>query len=268
MNLLTGWHWYRGLSDNPIYLREKGTWGKPNPFFDTLMRFIPFIVLGGIGLGFCAGFSNPALFGSNGNLFIVWCLLFLPGVLLSMLTILGSFMAPALTAPIISLERDRGTWEILRATPQSMRSILMAKLLGALSRLRIWPVLFVLSLFQGLILFFALTFALGEFTLWNWLLGAAVILRPWSEILFAAFAGLFFSTAVGSATMALVSTYALVVIFKLFNSSPLWLGLFTLSDINSDIAMFAMGSVGPTAVYILAIIVLWLGIFYQASRIE
>ncbi len=259
------WRWYRNLSDNPVYLREKGQWGKPNPFYDNLIRFSPFVVLGGISLGFCTGFSNPAFFGNNDDLFAVWCLLCLPSMLLSMVTIFGSLLAPALTAPMISLERDKGTWDILLVTPQPMMSILMAKLLGALSRLRIWPLLFVLSLFQGLIMFCSLSLMDGQMAGWDWLLSMATVTRPWVEILFAAFMGLFLSTAVRSATMAVAGTYALVVIVKLFNSSLVWMSLFS-RQFEGGLAVLAMGAVGPTAVYTLAIVGLWVGIFYQARK--
>jgi ABC-type transport system involved in multi-copper enzyme maturation permease subunit len=265
LNVNSWWRWYRNLSKNPIYLREKGQWGKPNPFYDNLLRFSPFVVLGGISLGFCTGFGNPAFFGNNDDLFAIWCLLCLPGILLSMLTIFGSLLAPALTAPMISLERDKGTWDILLVTPQPMMSILMAKLFGALSRLRIWPMLFVLSLFQGLILFCSLALVDGELVGWDWLMGLATVIRPWLEILFAAFMGLFLSTVTRSATMAVAGAYALVVIFKLFNSSLVWMGLLN-SQVDSEMAVLGMGAVGPTAVYTLAIMGLWIGIFYQARK--
>lgn len=256
------WRWVRNLRQNPIYLREKGQWGKPNPFYDNLLRFSPFVVLGGISLGFCGGFSNPAFFGDNDELFAIWCLLCLPGMLLSMMTIFGSLLAPALTAPMISLERDKGTWDILLTTPQSVFSILLAKLLGALSRLRFWPVLFVLTLFQGLIVLCSLSVVDGQVAVWDVLMGGATVLRPWLEILFAALVGLLFSTAVRSATMAVASTYAIVVIFKLFNSSLVWMGLLA-SQLSDEVGVLAMGAVGPTAVYAVAIMGLLLGIFIK-----
>lgn len=265
MSPIRWWRWYQHLPQNPVYLREKGHWGKPNPFYDNLIRFSPFLLLGGISLGFCAGFGNPAFFNNNDDLFTIWCLLCLPGMLLSMVTLFGSLLAPALTAPMISLERDKGTWDILLTTPQPVFSLLLAKLLGALSRLRIWPVLFVLSLFQGLIIFCSMSLMGGKITVWDGLLGLTTVLRPWLEILFAAFTGLLFSTVVRSATMAVSSTYAIVVIFKIFNSGLVWMALMS-NQMSDETAVLAIGSVGPTAVYALAIIGLWAGIFYQANR--
>ena len=50
---------------NPVYQRERGGWGKPNQFYDNLSRFSPFVVLGAIVFGVCAGSSNPALLAGN-----------------------------------------------------------------------------------------------------------------------------------------------------------------------------------------------------------
>lgn len=60
-----GWYWLRTLPENPIYLREKGTWGRPNPFYNKLSRYLPLVIIGAIVFAICAGtgtgFSNPAL---------------------------------------------------------------------------------------------------------------------------------------------------------------------------------------------------------------
>jgi ABC-type transport system involved in multi-copper enzyme maturation permease subunit len=261
------WHWYRNLPQNPVYLREKGHWGKPNPFYTNLMRFSPFVLLGVIALGFCGGFNNPAMFADNDDLFAIWCLVCIPGLLLSMLTIFGSLMAPALTAPAISLERAQGTWDVLRTTPQSTQSILLAKLFGGLARMRIWTLLLALSLFQGLIFFCTLTLTSTETAVWGWLVALVAVIRPWLEILFAAFTGMFFSTAVHSATIALASSYAIIVIFRLFNNSTVWYGLMSISQ-PEDVVMIVVGTVGPTAVYALAVAALWAGILYQANRLR
>ena len=266
MSIRAGWHWFRHLPQNPIYLREKGSWGRPNPFYDQMIRFAPVVVLAGIGLGFCAGFGNPLLFGDNDELFAIWCLVCIPGILLTMTTLYGLFIAPALTAPIISQERDSGTWSILLTIPQSRQAIVMAKLLGALARVRVWPILFLLTGFQGFIIFFSLVFIDGGITFWDWLIAGATALRPWTEIFFAAFSGFFFSTLVRSATVALASTYALIVAFKLINSSLLWIGVVGLRS-SDEIVAFGLGSVGPTAVYLCSIMALGAGIFVQANRL-
>lgn len=260
------WRWWRSLAQNPIYLREKGSWGRPNPFYDNLSRFSPFVIIGAIIFGLCAGAGNPVLFSGTDELIIVWCLLCLPGALLSMLTIFGSLMAPALTAPSISMEIDRGTWDILRMTPQSTPSILLAKLFGALARLRIWPLLFALSLLQGLMLGCLMAVFGGETALWGTLVGSAAVLRPWLEVLFAAFAGMYISTWARSATTALAGSYSGVVAFKVVNSSVLWLAVLGLWGAG-ETALLLGGTVGPTAVYGLGTAALWVGLVRRGRKL-
>lgn len=260
------WRWWRSLPQNPVYLREKGGWGRPNPFYDNLSRYSPFVIIGAIIFGICAGTSNPVLFAGVEELIILWCLLCLPGAMLSMLTIFGSLMAPALTAPSISMERDRGTWDILRMTPQSTLSILLAKLFGALARLRIWPALFALSLLQGLILGCVLTAFGGETAVWGSAIGGATILRPWLEVLFAAFAGMYISTWARSATVALAGTYAGVMAFKIFNSSAFWLGILGPWDVGGTTLLLG-GIIGPTAVYAVGTAALWIGVVHRARKL-
>ncbi|MCP5097514.1 MAG: hypothetical protein GY943_18365 [Chloroflexi bacterium] len=267
MSLRYWWAWGRTLRQNPVYLREKGTWGNPNPFYATMKRYSPFLIMGAIVLGICAGANNPALLAGNEDLLIFYCLLCLPGMLLSMLTIFGTFMAPALTAPSISLEIDKGTWDILRMTPQPTGAILLAKLFGGLARLRIWPVLFLLSMFQGLLVTCIAAFGGGQLGLWGMVLGITTIFRPWLEIMFAAIAGMFISTWVRSATIALVGTYTAVVIIKLFNSSSAWLGIAALFGYQSN-ALFIGGTAGPTLIYMALILALMIGIVRRADKLS
>jgi hypothetical protein len=263
------WRWVRDLPQNPIYLRERGSWGNPNPFFDNLKRFSPFVILGTISLGLCAGY-NPSLmagFGNDDVLALVWCLVCLPGIMLSMITIFASLMVPALTAPAISMEQDKGTWDVLRMTPYSTHTILLAKLFGALSRLRIWPVLLVLTLLQGLMMGCLMTLAGGETAVIGWLLGLSTFTRPWLEILFAAFTGMYFSTLVRSATVALASAYTAVILFRLLNSSGLW--VLGTSLMNADDIWYVVnGTIGPVFFYTIAVLLLWLGLLGQAKKLS
>ena len=267
MNRPSWWRWWRALPQNPIYLRERGSWGKPNPFYDNLSRFSPFVIMGAIIFGLCAGAGNPMLYSGAEEVILFWCLLCLPGALLTMLTIFGSLMAPALTAPSISMEIDRGTWDILRMTPQSTPSILLAKLFGALARLRIWPALFALSLLQGVMLACLMSVFGGETAVWGVLVGVATTLRPWLEVLFAAFAGMYISTWARSATTALAGSYSGVVAFKIFNSSGLWLGVLGLLGV-SETALLLGGTAGPTAVYALATAALWIGLVHRGRKLS
>lgn len=263
---------WRELKNHPVYQRERGGWGKPNRFYDSLSRYSPFVVMGAILLGVCAGGSNPALLAGNEALMAFWCLLCLPGMVLNGVTLFGLFMAPALTAPTISMERDRGTWDILRSTPLATRSIILAKLLGALARLRIWPILFALSLLQGLLLTCSTLFALGtdggnSAALSGVVVGLTSAIRPWLEILFAASVGMLASTLVKSATTALAASYTAVILTKLFNSSLIWLGIGNLVGAD-EIFSFALSGLGPTAVYVVAIVGLFVGLLRQADRLS
>jgi ABC-type transport system involved in multi-copper enzyme maturation permease subunit len=258
--------WWRSLAQNPVYLREKGEWGEPNPFYQKLSRFSPFVVMGALLLGACGGFSNPALLGGNDKYTIFWCLLCLPAILFTALTWFGTLMAPALTAPCISLERDRGTWDMLRATPIPDREILLAKLFGGLARLKIWKLLFALSILQALMIAGISVIASGEVLGGALALALSSVIRPWLEIGFAAFVGMFASTWVRSATMALAASYIAVVLMKLFNSTVLWAGVLGLMGARETI--FAASSLGPTAVYALALILLGWGISYRADKMS
>ena len=257
--------WWRHLQTNPVYLREKGHWGTPNPFYEKLRRFSPFVVIGAVIFGLCAGSSNPALL--NDEMYIFWCFLCLPGILLNGLTMFVTLMAPALTAPAISTEVDQGTWEILRVTPMPGRTIMLAKLFGALSRLRIaWPILFALSLLQGLMWACSLTIGGGDFSLLGVPLGLTTVLRPWLEIGFAAMAGLYASARMRSATMALTASYTAVFLVKLINSSSLWTGVFLLAG-GEGFSMMA-GILGPTIIYTFIIGGLIWALFRQAERLD
>jgi len=264
---LIGWQQWRALRANPVYLREKGHWGSPNPFYASLTRYSPFMVIGAVLLGLCAGGANPTLFSGNDDLVVAACFLCLPGFLLTAVSLYGQFMAPALTAPSISLERAAGTWDILRLTPVPMRTILLGKLLGALSRLRIWTLLFALSLLQGGILAASVSLFGGQQALWGWLLGLAAMIRPWTEIVFAAFIGLYVSTLVESAMMALVGAYTAVVLVKLFNNSGLWLALILWTGAGETPAL-VLPTVGPVLVYGLAITAVSLGLWQQAKKLS
>ncbi len=264
MNPLSWWRWWRALPQNPVYQRERGGWGKPNQFYDNLSRFSPFVVMGAIVFGLCAGSANPALMSGNDALMAIYCFLCLPGMLLNGVTMFGMLMAPALTAPTISAELDRGTWDILRTTPLSTRSIVLAKLFGALGRLRIWPILFALSLLQGLIIVCSMAFSDSDLAIWGAVLGAASTIRPWLEVLFAGFMGMYISTRLHSSTTALAGSYTAVVLMRVLNSSLLWLGV--INVFNLDTVGFVISGVGPTAVYLLAIGGLWAGLMRQADR--
>ncbi len=254
---------WQALKQNPVYLRETGAWGTPNPFYQQITRFSPFIIIGVISLGICGGSLNPALFAGNDEMIAAACFICLPGFLITAVTLYAQIMAPALTAPAISMERAAGTWDILRTTPMSMRSIFLAKLFGALSRLRIWLVLFALTLLQGGIMTCSLMLFDSD-RIWSaGVMGLATTLRPWVEITFAAFVGMYASTLASTAMMALVAAYSIVILVKIFNSSGLWLAVALLAELGES-ASLLLSTLMPIVIYSLLITAVWLGLYRQA----
>jgi hypothetical protein len=255
--LLSVYQWWRDLKENPVYLREKGVWGKPNPFYERAAVFVPFIIIGGLILGLCVAPANMfalAAVGENDLLFLIYCLLCLPAVLLQALTWFGLIMAPALTATTIGREIDQGNWDILRLTPQSVWSIVWAKLLGGLARLRVWPLIWLLSLIQAVA--FGGTYLLAP-TSYAWLwaapIGLSALLRPSLEIFLAGILGITVSIWVRSAVLSLVATYGLLLLFK----STVWLASwFALTGLVATLgeSWIAIYYLLPTAVNLITII--------------
>ena len=153
--------------------------------------------------------------------------------LLSALSWLLSFVlpwiVPAFTAPLIARERQLGTLDLLRTTSLSGRSIVLGKLGGC--ALWLWPGLFTLALLTP----FRMTWMFGEVAgtslglplallapqsgldverLWIWLLvaGCAGLLRPWSDLVFHAAAGLFVSVFARSVGVALAISYGAILV--------------------------------------------------------
>jgi ABC-type transport system involved in multi-copper enzyme maturation permease subunit len=195
----------------------------------------------------------------------------LPGIVVSALTLFGSFMAPAVTAPSISSELSQGTWDILRLTPQSTLSILLAKLFGGLSRLPIWTALGVLTLIQTCFLTFGLltTSADSGPDFLRVILTIPFLLgRPWIEILFAAFLGMYASTWIRSDTLALAASYGALLLAKVI----VWLAssllpLLMVDDLSENLLLFIFSS-APAILYLLATAALLFGLFHRAQKLS
>lgn len=153
------------------------------------------------------------------------------------------WIAPALTAPAIARERERGTFDLLRTTLLTERSIILGKLGGCLVQL--WPGLLTLALLAPCYVFwtfwgglFSLTapgivspIDLGVFLLENsldtgmlWmglllLVGGAGLLRPWSALAFHASVGLYVSMRSHSSGTAIAVSYGVILAWRVF----LWL---------------------------------------------
>jgi hypothetical protein len=107
----------------------------------------------------------------------------------------------------------------------------------------------------------------GEQAWWSGIIGLATTLRPWLEIIFAAFVGMYASTLASSAMIALVAAYGAVVLVKIFNSSGLWLGVTLLAELD-DTATLLLPTLGPIVIYGLLITAVWLGLYQQATKMR
>ncbi len=231
-----------------------------------LQRYSPLIILAVLLLGVCGASGNPTLFSGDEDMFAVWCLMCLPGMLLTSLVLFGSLMAPALTAPSLSQEVATGTWEILLVTPIPARQIVLAKLFGALARLRLyWILLFAMSMFQGLLMACSISLTSPTYAVWSWMLGLSIMLRPWLEVFFAGVVGMLTSLTVRSAVVALVASYTAVLLFKLFNSSLLW--LFFASWFGREQNLVLLSTILPTAVYGLAVVLSGIILLLRSERL-
>ncbi|MCB8951903.1 MAG: hypothetical protein H6650_07815 [Ardenticatenales bacterium] len=258
------WRWLRDLRHNPIYRRQRGDWGRPNPLFDQASRFAPFIFLGALIIGACGGWLNPALFSSQSSrdAFLA-CIVCLPAIMLNVLTWYGVIMAPALTAPAIGMEINAGTWDSIRTTPYSDITILCAKFLGAMARLRIWLLLGIFSLLHGLLLFLFslyLSSTAPKQAISSLFVSGFTAVRPWLEIITAGILGMNLSTHIRSTTLALAASYAGILLIKLLTNNLLWTLLF-----NSSSTVLPIG--GPILVYLLLIAALTLNLLRRAPRL-
>ncbi len=204
--------WYRALPDNPIYKRESGAWGNPNPIYDVVVRYSPFVFLTALLVAFCGGVTNPVWL-SRSNGFSLFCIL---GVTANILKLYGIVAAPALTVPCIGLEQSSGSLELLFTTPKSRQDIVFAKFFGALSRLKIWkPMLFFGGL-QMLAASIPIAEAIRDVkNMWLLLTLPAYLAQPFLEVFFAGLLGLYLSTWIKSSMMAIVATYAAFFTLKI-----------------------------------------------------
>lgn len=252
------WPFLKTVRTNPIYLREQGRWGEPNPYYATLLRYLPLIILVVIALGMCGYMQASGLIGLSNQAGIVFALVCIPNILIQMLTWVGLIIAPALTAPSVVEEVHRGSWDILRLTPMSTMHVIWAKFLGGLSRLKIWKILLILSVI------YAAGTGIGSSVLISWEVGRApiawgvvtslmVFLRPWLEIGFAALSGLTLSLWTSSTRAALISSYALTLLFRIvLGNVVMWATMLILLEAGYEESAFAAGALGINLLYFLA----------------
>lgn len=280
------WAFIRKIKTSPIYLREQGKWGEPNPYYATLMRYLPLVLIVVLGLGvFCGSYQFSSFIGLNEWMGFIILLVCLPNIVLQALTWIGVLLAPALTAPSVVEEIDRGSWEILRLTPMPTMHIIIAKFLGSMSRLKIWwpllivSVIYALAIGVGSVLTLNLTSIQDTFLVEppsNWQMAGwaiattlSALIRPWLDIGFSGLVGLTLSLWTKSARAALIGTYAIVFIFRIV----LWTIVGTvfsslLFSFGYEIGAFSFGQLGMNLLYLLCSIGLFFALRYRARSLE
>ncbi|MDJ0753493.1 MAG: hypothetical protein QNJ45_08255 [Ardenticatenaceae bacterium] len=258
LKTLRSWHRIR---NNPIYRRENGYWGEPNHYYREINRYMPFVVLGVMVIGFCCGANTlSTMFGLSTNESALTLAACLPNFVVQMISWAAIVLVPALTAPMVVEEVRLGTWEMLRLTPFSTEEILISKLLGGLLRLKIWRILLLLNAFQLLAAVAALLIAATIDTLGIDLLVTLVnpvlILRPWVEIIWVALTGLVLSTWMATGRAALVATYGITIGVKLLNGWLLWAIVASISELAfSNTTLFSLIlTLGPFLGYVVLLI--------------
>jgi hypothetical protein len=259
-------HFLRRLRRHPIYLREHGYWGRPNPLYDRLLAFSPLILFAAIFLGFCSAGLTPFFFSDTNELLALYCLICLPNALISIVSLYGAVMAPALTVPAVAMERNTGTWEILRVTPFPAGEIAFAKLFGALSRLRIWTVLFFLSAIQAASILGIILLSSSELRWWSLAPAAAAFFRPALEIAFAGVAGYALAIQVASDPAALSLAYTIILLGRLVNNTAVWLFIFSKAGLEGT-GLTLGGLVAPVILYLAVVLFLIALIIRRADQL-
>lgn len=257
------WAFLKTIRTNPIYLREQGRWGEPNQYYATLLRYLPLVILLVIALGVCGYGQASSLIGFSDQAGILFALVCIPNILIQMLTWIGLIISPALTAPSVVEEVQRGSWDILRLTPMPTMHLIMAKFFGGLSRLKIWKALLILSVIYAAgtgIGSSALLYQQSGLTslLFGLLAGLMTLLKPWLEIGFAGLSGLTLSLWTSSARAALIGSYALVLFFRIvLGNVVMWATVAGLFSFGFEESAFALGSLSLVLLYLIAGLVLF-----------
>ncbi|MBN1179948.1 MAG: hypothetical protein JXD18_12105 [Anaerolineae bacterium] len=172
------------------------------------------------------------------------------------------WIAPAVAAISIARERELGTFDILRTTLLSERSIVLGKWAGTL--IWLWPGILLLLVLTPLQVIWVITnnainpltlFALGgsqneiAHNAWLWggflLIGIAGMVKPWADIALHTTTGLFVSTLCKSSGAAVAVTYGALIVMR----GLLWI---TFSSIRA--ALLTIGVLELTAMSIASII--------------
>lgn len=166
--------------------------------------------------------------GALGMAAPVACLL---GLLTWLLSLVLSWVAPALAAVTIAREREAGTLDLLRVTLMTERSIVLGKLGGCL--IQLWPAILTLALlspfqllmasgggvfgFPTLPVFLSDEFGASTALTWVWLALSALIglLKPWGNLSLHTGVGLFVSALSRSTGGAIAASYGAIIALRI-----------------------------------------------------
>lgn len=234
--------------------------------------------MGAFVVGICStSYGFPLLMGLNSDIIGYWLIVCLPTFAVQIMLLGALVTVPTLTTPLVSTEMEQGTWEILRLTPQPMLDLLVAKMLGALARLKwLWVLLLIGTFLQvagGALGILGIVAIVPEdlteqvnMSVLLILLSILLVTRPWAEIAFIAVLGLVISTIVRSTRLGLATCYIILFIVRTLNGNFVWgiIAILVGEALNSE-SLFAIVSLTPSMIYLLSTAVLMLVLIWRAN---
>lgn len=188
---------------NPVLVREmRQRFRGARAFVVLTLMLIALAAVGGMAAasGDSGGMGMGLSYGAGAGSAVVLAVMTVQSMMLWLI-------APALTATSVSGEIEKGTWELLLATPLSGRRIIAGKLGAAMAYVS-------LLLFAGLPVLSLGVILGGVSTLWL----TTMWLGALTTGLAGAMLGLFFSTVARSSARALVASYVSVVLLSILRS--------------------------------------------------
>ncbi len=216
------------LIQNPVMIKELRSRMRGNRAFLVLSAYIALLSVG-IGLIFLVIAASNNSVGSDPEIYQIFGKAIF-GAVVGMELITISFIAPALTAGAIASERERQTYDLLRTTLLSARSLVFGKLFSALS--------FILLLLFAAFPLQSLAFLFGGVAIEEVIIASVLLVV--SAIAFCSF-GLFFSSLTKRTLVSTVLAYAFAILL-IFG-----LPLFILTAVGMFNSFFFGFNTGPSA---------------------
>jgi len=216
--------WGERLRQNPILLKEFRSRMRGNRAFLILTAYL--VILGlMVSLVYALFLSSSQTIRSANDRQIIGKVVF--GVVIWMQLMTISFVAPALTAGAISSEREHQTYDLLRTTLLSARSLVLGKFFSGL--------IFVMLLLFAALPLQSLAFFFGGVAPEEFWIGTALLVV--TAITFCA-VGIFMSSFINRTLISTVAAYAfsIVLVFGLPMMVVFMYGLFsaTLNGVNNQ----------------------------------